>query len=92
MTVAVFGRANMDLVIEVPRSGGRSDRHRHGFTTVLGGKGLNQAVAAARLGTRSAFVGRVGDDAHGRELCHGLAAGVDVGALRVDPAAGPGLP
>lgn len=51
-----------------------------------GGKGANQAVAAARLGARVAMVGRVGDDHHGKTLSAGLVAeGVDVAAVGVDP-------
>ncbi|MEW6252966.1 MAG: ribokinase [Planctomycetota bacterium] len=68
-TVVVVGSANMDLVVraaEIPSAGqtvlGR-DFHR-----IPGGKGGNQAVAAARLGARVAFVGRVGADEFGRSL------------------------
>jgi ribokinase len=77
--VLVVGSINMDLVVETdafPRLGetlfGRS------FATHAGGKGANQAVAAARLGAQVAFLGRVGDDVFGRELKARLAAeGVD---------------
>lgn len=57
-----------------------------------GGKGGNQAVAAARLGQRVAMVGQVGDDADGRQLLAALAAaGVDTAAVRVDPELPSGL-
>lgn len=57
-----------------------------------GGKGANQAVAAARLGSNTAMVGRVGRDEHGSSLTHGLQAdGVDVSALAVDDEAGTGI-
>lgn len=57
-----------------------------------GGKGGNQAVAAARLGRRVAMVGQVGDDADGRQLLDALAAaGVDITAVRVDPELPSGL-
>ena len=77
--VAVVGSLNLDLVVRVPRLPGPGE-------TVAGddvfrnpgGKGANQAVAAARLGRRVAMVGRVGDDDAGRQLLASLAdAAVD---------------
>ncbi|MEU2414394.1 ribokinase [Streptomyces sp. NPDC013099] len=81
----VVGSANADLVVGVERRPGPGE-------TVLGtdlvvhpgGKGANQAVAAARLGARTALLARVGDDAHGRLLrASQQEAGVDTGGLLV---------
>ena len=56
------------------------------FLTYAGGKGANQAVAAARMGARSAMVGRVGGDIFGPQLLDGLeAAGVDISGVGVNP-------
>ena len=56
------------------------------FLTYAGGKGANQAVAAARMGARSALVGRVGGDIFGPQLLDGLAAaGVDISGVSVNP-------
>jgi ribokinase len=93
--VIVVGSVNVDLVASVERLpgpgetviGGRFDRHH-------GGKGGNQAVAAARLGARTAFVGAIGDDAFGAEAAAALAAeGIDLaGLIRVpDEATGVAL-
>ncbi|WP_243040539.1 ribokinase [Dyella sedimenti] len=72
--VVVVGSINMDLVTLAPRfpAPGETilgDR----FVTVHGGKGANQAVAAARLGAEVALVGALGDDAFGAPLREGLA-------------------
>lgn len=86
--VAVVGSANMDLVADcaaLPRPGetvlGGTLR------TVAGGKGANQAVAAARSGAaRVAFLGAVGADEHGRRIRSLLRAdGIDTASLREAP-------
>jgi ribokinase len=91
--IALVGSINLDIVVGV-------DRHPAPGETVLGddrqevpgGKGANQAVAAARLGADVAFVGRVGDDDAGRRLRDGLTAeGVDVTHVRVDADAPTGV-
>src|SRR4051812_3589944 len=80
--VVVIGSINADLVVSVPTlpgpgetvTGGRFARHG-------GGKGANQAVAAARFGAAVAFVGAVGDDDLGAAALDELAAeGIDVSA------------
>ena len=56
------------------------------FLTYAGGKGANQAVAAARMGANSILVGRVGGDMFGPQLLEGLAAaGVDISGIGVNP-------
>ena len=93
--VVVVGSANMDLVVPVPR-------HPSGGETILGGelqrhpggKGANQAVAAARSGgARTTFVGALGPDEFGDLLEDSLgAAGVEVDLIeRVDAATGVAL-
>jgi ribokinase len=81
-SVAVVGSLNMDLVIRVPElpgPGSGGDLFRN-----PGGKGANQAVAAARLGRRVAMVGCVGDDDAGHALLASLQAdGVDRSRVRV---------
>ncbi|CAM5294499.1 Ribokinase OS=Rhodanobacter lindaniclasticus OX=75310 GN=rbsK PE=3 SV=1 [Rhodanobacter lindaniclasticus] len=64
----------MDLVTQAPRSSAGETILGERFLTVSGGKGANQAVAAARLGAEVALVGALGDDAFGRQLRAGLAA------------------
>lgn len=91
--VLVVGSANMDLTVRadrMPRPGetllGRD------FRSVPGGKGANQAVAAARMGARAALCGRVGEDAFGGELAgHLAAAGLDTSPLLRDGAAPTGV-
>lgn len=69
LLITVVGSINMDMVTvtdKIPVQGETLIGER--FETNPGGKGLNQAVAAARLGGNVQFIGRVGDDAFGQEL------------------------
>lgn len=71
--VVVVGSLNMDLVARaqrLPRAG--ETLPGESFCTVPGGKGANQAVAAARLGGSVAMIGNVGDDAYGQQLHRAL--------------------
>ncbi|MBE8469655.1 ribokinase [Streptomyces justiciae] len=80
----VVGSANADLVIGVERRPAAGETVLGSDLAVHpGGKGANQAVAAARLGASTALLARVGDDGHGRLLLDSLrSAGVDtVGVL-----------
>lgn len=80
-TICVVGSLNMDLVVRSPHLPVPGETISGGpFATYAGGKGANQAVAAARMGGRVAMVGRVGDDSFGSELRGGLEReGIDVG-------------
>lgn len=86
--IAVVGSINLDIVVEVERLPAPGETVVGGDRRELpGGKGANQAVAAARLGAEVAFVGRVGADEAGRRLRAGLVEeGVDVAYLREDEA------
>ncbi|MGW3115325.1 ribokinase, partial [Streptomyces sp. NPDC001091] len=79
----VVGSANADLVVGVERRPGAGETVLGGDLAVHpGGKGANQAVAAARLGARTALLARVGDDGHGTLLLDSLrSAGVDTSAV-----------
>ncbi|HWX65841.1 MAG TPA: ribokinase [Rhodanobacter sp.] len=73
--IVVVGSINMDLVTQAPRFVGPGETILgERFLTVPGGKGANQAVAAARLGAEVALVGALGTDAFGRQLRQGLTA------------------
>jgi ribokinase len=92
--ILVIGSLNMDLVVRcaaLPQAG--ETVVGDDFFTAPGGKGANQAVAAARLGARVAMAGCVGRDAFGQSLIAGLrAAGVDAeDVTAVDGATGTAL-
>jgi ribokinase len=71
--LVVVGSINMDLVTVAPRFAGAGETLLgERFLTVPGGKGANQAVAAARLGAEVVLVGALGDDAFGDQLYAGL--------------------
>jgi ribokinase len=92
-TICVVGSINMDLVASVDRfpRPGETLTGLH-FATFPGGKGANQAVAAARLGARVRMVGRVGDDAFGAQyLARFDREGVNREAVSVSPATATGV-
>lgn len=93
-TLTVVGAINLDLTARVHRAPERGETVADGILTrTPGGKGANQAIAAARLGARVRMVGAVGDDATGTQLAENLdAAGVDVrGVQRAGEATGTAL-
>ena len=92
-TIHVLGSLNMDLVCQSPRlpTPGETLVGRH-FQTVAGGKGANQAVAAARLGAKTTMVGRVGDDEFGQALIDSLKqAEIDTHNVIVDQSTATGI-
>ncbi len=82
--IVVVGSLNMDLVLRAPQipAPGQTILASH-FQMLPGGKGANQAYAAARLGAQVSMVGKVGYDLFGDRLRANLtAAGVDVSQIR----------
>jgi ribokinase len=91
--IAVVGSINADLVVRcarLPRPG--ETISARDVKEVPGGKGANQAVAAARLGAEVTMIGRVGDDAFGQRLRTGLQEnGVSVDWVTTTPNCASGL-
>ena len=85
--IVVFGGINMDLVVATQRMPMPGETaFGDSFHTAPGGKGANQAVAAARLGADVKMVGRVGADEFGSKLIDGMRReGIDVSRVAVDP-------
>lgn len=85
--IAVLGSVNMDLVAYVGQVPGSGETVTGtDFRQVPGGKGANQAVAAARAGARTTFLGAVGDDPFGQQLRQSLVgSGIDVRGVRTAP-------
>lgn len=85
--IAVVGSLNMDFLLrcqKLPQPG--ETVAGHGSQIIPGGKGANQAVAAARLGARVAMIGRVGDDTFGPTLKHLLEQeGIDASSVHSTP-------
>lgn len=84
--IVVVGSLNMDLVVRTPRHPKVGETLiGSGFGTYPGGKGANQAVAAARLGAPVRMIGRVGADAFGEALLATVARdGVDTSYIKKD--------
>lgn len=90
--VVVLGSLNMDLVVRtehIPHPG--ETVHGEGFSMIPGGKGANQAAAAARLGAKVEMIGRVGADSFGPILLDNLQdQGVGTSHILRDPYAASG--
>ena len=84
--LVVLGSVNADHVLRVPHFPRPGETLTgHSYQVVPGGKGANQAVAAARLGAAVSFIARIGDDAIGRQMKTGFANdGIDVSAVELD--------
>ena len=91
--IVVVGSLNADLTIycdRLPLPG--ETVHGNGFAVNPGGKSANQAVAAAKLGSRVVLIGAVGDDTNGTMLLASTAgAGVDISRVRRTPDAATGV-
>jgi ribokinase len=91
--ITIVGSINMDLVVRVthlPEPG--ETILGHDYQTIPGGKGANQAVAAARLGAQVDMVGRVGKDAFGNLLRQNLQReGINGSAVEDDPDSSSGI-
>jgi len=83
MSIVVVGSINLDIASygeTLPRPG--ETVHSERYAIGLGGKGANQAAAAARLGNNVTMIGRVGNDAFGEQALSALAEfGVDTAAV-----------
>jgi len=90
--IVVVGGINMDLVVRtqaMPTPG--QTVTGHSFSTIPGGRGANQAVAAARCGAQVSLIGRIGSDDFGNRLVLGLqACGINTSAVLVSEAVSTG--
>ena len=91
--IVVVGSSNTDMIIKGDRIPAPGETVVGGaFSTAPGGKGANQAVAAARAGGDVIFVARVGDDMLGRQAIAGYEQdGIDVSFVQRDPALATGV-
>lgn len=91
--VSVVGSLHLDILVDAPRLPLRDETLAgRAWSRKCGGKGGNQAVAAARFGAATAIGGRIGNDDFGKALrAHLEAAGVDASCVGTDPLAGSGM-
>ena len=91
--VLVVGSSNTDMIIRVPHIPKPGETILgDAFSMAAGGKGANQAVAAARAGGRVRFIARVGDDLFGRQALDGFAHdGIDVRSVLATSGAASGI-
>lgn len=81
--LTVLGSVNADHVLNIPRFPQAGETlSGSGYQVIAGGKGANQAMAAARMGASLALIAMVGEDAFGRDMRQAFAAeGIDTGAV-----------
>lgn len=91
--IVVVGSSNTDMIVRTPRIPGPGETLLGGrFLMAAGGKGANQAVAAARAGGNVTFIARVGNDLFGRRAVQGFRRdGLDVKFVARDPSAASGV-
>lgn len=91
--VSVVGSLHLDILVEAPRLPATDETlPGRSWSRKCGGKGGNQAAAAARFGANTMMGGRIGNDDFGKTLLANLqAAGVDVSCIGVDETAGSGM-
>jgi ribokinase len=91
--IVVVGSSNTDMIVKLPRLPKPGETISGGeFSTAAGGKGANQAVAAARAGAEVGLVARVGGDSFGEQAITGFVGdGIDVRHVARDPAAPSGV-
>ena len=93
MAIIIVGSLNMDLIVRTPRIPAAGETILgHAFATAPGGKGANQAVAAAKLGAPVKMIGRLGTDEFGKTLrSQRRAVGVDTQFVADDAEAATGV-
>jgi ribokinase len=91
--IVVVGSLNMDLVLKVERRPERGETLiGESFGMFIGGKGFNQAIAAARMGAHVHMVGRLGRDAFGQRLLQALESErIDIRDVAHDDSLGTGV-
>ncbi|WP_172371677.1 ribokinase [Sporosarcina jiandibaonis] len=83
--IVVIGSLNLDMILESPKfpDEGETILGKR-FSTAMGGKGANQAVAAARLGAKVSLIGAVGNDEFGKKLLKSLSnEGIDTSHIKM---------
>jgi len=92
-TIVVVGSSNTDMIVKLPHLPKPGETVSGGaFSTAAGGKGANQAVAAARAGANVGLVARVGEDSFGEQAIEGFVGdGIDVRHVTRNPAAPSGV-
>jgi len=91
--IVVVGSSNTDMIVKLPHLPKPGETVSGGaFSTAAGGKGANQAVAAARAGAEVSLVARVGEDSFGEQAIAGFVGdGIDVRHVMKDPATPSGV-